>query len=244
MDSLEYIDAYFGGGFSPEEAGRFEQRIQEDPTFAAEVADYISVRAALKEARSEERLARFGELYRQQPVPAKIHPMGARRWMPALAAAVVLAAVALSWLLFFRQANPPQVADRWIGDNLAHLSVKMSGEADSIQTGLALYNSGRFPEALQQFKGILGRDSLNAAALLDAGIVSLRMGNYDQALDFFSNLASHTDPSLNPALFFEALTLMKRNRDGDTDLAKQVLKRIVQQDLDKKEDARELLGKL
>jgi tetratricopeptide (TPR) repeat protein len=243
MDSLEYINAYFGGGFSPEEAGRFEQRIQDDPAFAAEVAYYISARAALKEARSEERIARFGEIYRQRPAPAKISPMGARRWVPALAAAVVLAAVALSWLLFSRQANPPQVADRWIGENLAHLSVKMSG-ADSMQTGLDLYNSGRFPEALQQFEGILGRDSLNPAALLDAGIVSLRMGNYDQALDFFRKLAFHTDPNLNPALFFEALTLMKRNRDGDTDLAKQVLKRIVQQDLNKKKDAQELLGKL
>ena len=78
MDSLEYIDSYFGGGFSPEEAGRFEQRIQEDPAFAAEVAYYISARAALKEARSEEGIARFGEIYRQRPAPAKMRPMGAR----------------------------------------------------------------------------------------------------------------------------------------------------------------------
>jgi tetratricopeptide (TPR) repeat protein len=243
MDSLEYIDAYFGGGFSPEEIGRFEKRIQEDHAFAAEVAYYVSARAALKEARSEERIARFGEIYRQRATPAKITPMGARRWVPAVAAAVILAVVGLSWLLFFRQGNPSQVADRWIGENLAHLSVKMSG-ADSMQTGLDLYNNGRFPEALQKFEDILDRDMLNPAALMDAGIVSLRMRNYDQALDFFRNLASHTDPSLNPALFFEAITLLKRNRDGDTDLAKQVLKRIVQQDLDKKKDAQELLGKL
>jgi tetratricopeptide (TPR) repeat protein len=243
MDSLEYIDAYFEGGFSPEEAGRFEQRIQKDPAFASDVAYYISTRAALKEARSDERIARFSEIYRQRPAPAKISPMGARGWARALAAAVVLAVVALSWLFFFRQADPSRVADRWIGENLAHLSVKMSG-TDSMQTGLGLYNSGRFPEALQQFGGILGRDTLNPVALLDAGIVSLRMGDYDQALDLFRKLALHTDPNLNPALFFEALTLMKRNRGGDTDLAKQILKRIVQQDLDKKKDAQELLGKL
>src|ERR1700704_3967407 len=110
MDSLEYIDAYFGGGFSPEEAGRFEQRIQEDPAFASDVAYYISTRAALKEARSDERMARFGEIYRQRPASARISPMGARGWAPPLAAAVILAVVALSWLFFFRQANPPQVA--------------------------------------------------------------------------------------------------------------------------------------
>ncbi|HXB94636.1 MAG TPA: hypothetical protein VNU70_05740 [Puia sp.] len=243
MDSLEYIDAFFRGEFLPEEAGLFEQRIREDPAFAAEVAYYISARAVLKESRSEERMTRFAEIYRQQPTPGKIRPMGAKRWLPALAAAVVLAAMALSWLLFFRPANPEQVADRWIGENLSHLSVKM-GETDSMQTGLDLYNNARFPEALQQFEGILRTDTLNLAALLDAGIVSLRMGNYDQALDFFRKLSTHTDPSLNPALFYQALTLMKRDRKGDTDLAKQLLRRIVQQDLDKKKDAQDLLAKL
>jgi len=243
MDSLENIDAYFGGGFSPEEARRFEQRIQEDPGFAEEVAYYISALAAVKEARSEERIARFGEIYRQRPAPAKTSLMSARRWVPALAAAGVLAVVAFSWLLFSRQANPPQVADRWIGENLVHLSAKM-GVSDSLQTGLILYNSGNFPKALQQFEDILRTDTFNPTAILDAGIVSLRMGNYDKALDFFRRLASNTDPNLNPALFFEAVTLMKRNHDGDTGLAKQILNRIVQQDLYKKKDAQELLGKL
>src|SRR5258707_15711804 len=107
MDSLEYIDAYFGGGFSPEEAGRFDQRIKEDPAFAAEVAYYISARTALHEARSEERIARFGEIYRQQPAPAKISPMGARRWAPALAAAAVLAVDAPSRTLLFPHGQSP-----------------------------------------------------------------------------------------------------------------------------------------
>ena len=253
MDSLEYIDAYLGGEFSPEETGRFERRVQEDPVFAAEVAYYISARAAVKEVRSEERIARFREIYREgkaetSPMgaigPMGVRsPMGVRRWLPALAAAVVLAAVALVWLLFSRTADPSRVADRWIGENLAQLSVKMSG-TDSMQTGIELYNSGRYPEALQQWEDILRRDSLHPSALLDAGIVSLRMGNYDQALTFFQKLASHADPSLSPAIFYQALTLMKRNRYGDADLAKQLLRRIVQQDLSRKGDAQELLRKL
>jgi tetratricopeptide (TPR) repeat protein len=169
--------------------------------------------------------------------------MGARRWVTALAAAVVLAAVALSWLLFWRPADPSRLAGRYIRENLAGLPVKMGG-ADSMQTGISLYNDGRLADALQQFENVLRLDSLRPAALLDAGIVSLRMGNYDQALDYFITLENHTDPHVNPALFYEALALMKRNHAGDADHAKQLLTRIVQEDLNKRRDAQELLSNM
>ena len=247
MDNLDYIDSYFAGEFPPEETSRFEQRIREDAGFAGEVAYFIAARTMLKEASSDERRRRFLELYRQQSSAAPVRRIGVKRWLsgPAtvLAAAVVLVAAVLYWLLFFKPADPSRVADRYIAANLTHLSVKM-GVADSMQLGLDLYNRGQLSDALRQFAGILQADSLNPGALLDAGIVSLRMGNYDKALDYFTTLSSHTDPRINPALFYEALTLLKRDRKGDTDLAKQVLKRIVQQDLDKKNDAQELLGRL
>ncbi|HXB08145.1 MAG TPA: hypothetical protein VNW04_13540 [Puia sp.] len=243
MDSLDYIDAFFGGEFPPEEAGRFEKRLQEDPAFAEEVAGYLGARMTLKEANIEERKARFRELYRQGAGPAEVRRMDARRWLPAAVAAAVLAMVALSWLLFLRPADPARVADRYIRENLGGLPAKMGG-ADSMQAGISLYNNGRFAEALQQFENVLRLDSVRPAALLNAGIVSLRMDNYDKALDFFIKLENHTDPHVNPALFYEALALMKRNHAGDADHAKLLLRRIVQEDLSKRRDAQELLSKM
>ena len=242
MDPLEYIDSYFGGESSPEEASQFEKRVQEDPVFADEVAYYLGARAMLKEANVEERKARFRELYRQGAGPAVVRKMNPRRWLP-MAVASLLAMMALSWLLFLRPADPSRLADRYIRQNLSVLPVKMGG-ADRVQTAIGLYNSGDFPGALQQFNDELRLDPLNPAALFYTGIVSLRMEKYDQALDLFINLSIHTDPHVNPALFYEALTLMRRNHAGDSDHAKQLLKRIVREDLNKKGDAQELLSRL
>ena len=259
MDNPEYIDSFFDGEFSPEEAGRFEKRIQEDPAFADEVALYLGALAASREANARERKARFRELYNEGARPAAqrntgqaaikstgqtpIRKMPPRRWFTVAAAAAVLSIVALTWLLFLKPADPPTLASRYIRQNLAVLSAKM-GTADRVQKGIVLYNSGIFPGAMQQFNDELRVDSLNPAALLYAGIVSLRMENYDKALDFFIKLASHTDPHVNPAFFYEALTLMRRNHAGDSDHAKQILQQIVKQDLNKKGDALELLSKL
>jgi tetratricopeptide (TPR) repeat protein len=243
MDSLEYIDSYFAGEIPQEEASRFEKRIQEDPAFATEVAYYLGVRSALKEVNNTDRKARFRELYRQQGQPAKVRGFGPRKWLSLAAAAMLLTAIALSWLLFFKPADPPRLADRYIQQNLTVLPSKM-GETDSLQTGINLYNSGSYGEALRQFEGLLRADSSNPTALLHAGIVALRLENYDKALYFFIRLGNHTDPHVNPALFYEALTLLKRNHAGDPDHAKLLLKRIVEEDLNKKRDAQELLSKM
>ncbi len=246
MDSLEYIDDYFKGAFPPEEAGKFEGRIQDDPVFAEEVAYYLSTLVALKEEQVAEKKRNFREIYRQTAVQSPqglVRPMTKRRWVPALAAAVLIGVIALGWILFLSPPAAPKLADQYIRQNLDQLSVKMGG-ADGMQGGLVLYNDGKFPEALEQFKRILAADPTNSMAGLDAGIVALRMEHYDQALDFFTNLQNHTDPHINPALFYEALTLMKRNRSGDATHAKQTLQQIVQEDLDKKEDAAQLLKKM
>ena len=243
MDNLDYIDQYFERQPSPEEVAQFEKRVQEDPVFADNVAYYLSTRMALKEMHAAEKEREFRELYSQMTGPAKVRRMNTRIWLSSLAAASLIAAIVLCWSLFNRSGRGPQLADEYISQNLTSLSVKM-GKGDSMQTGLVYYNDRKYPEALVQFENMLRTDSTNVTALLNAGIVSLKMGNYDNALSFFKRLAIHTDPRLSPALFYQALTLMKRNHAGDTALAKQFLRQIVEQNGNKKEDAQQLLREM
>ena len=243
MDSLDDIDDYFERKPSPEEARQFEKRVQEDPVFADNVAYYLSTRIALKEMQAGEKEREFREIYNQMAAPAKIRPIEPRIWLSALAAASLIAVIVFCWSLFGKTGRGPKLADQYIAQNLAQLSVKM-GEADSVQTGLVFYNDRKYPEARQRFETIFRSDSTNMVALLNAGIVTLRMGDYDKALYFFKMLADRTDPRLSPALFYQALTLMKRNHAGDTALAKKILRQIVQQKGNKNEDARQFLKKM
>ena len=253
MDSLEYIDSYFKGGFSPEEARQFERSIQDDPVFAEEVAWYLSASVALKEELIEEKKRRFMELYRQRGEKGDGEHAGigqrtiggprVRRLLPALAAAAVVLAIALGWFLFFKPVGTSTLADQYIQQNLSSFSVKM-GAGDSLQTALNLYNQGDFKEALQELEGILQTDSSNLTAITDAGIVSLRLQFYEKALGYFKKLEAHTDLQLNPALFYEALTIMKRDQTGDRSRAKQILREVVDNNLDKKNDALQLLAKI
>ena len=242
MNSLEYIEDYFKGLLTATQKEEFEQRVLSDPSFAEELAFYLNAQALLKDELTAEKKARFKDLYRQnEPLPTRQSPV--RRLWPYLVAASALIIIIAGWLIFGLQPGPEKLADQYISGQLQNLPVKMSSVQDSLQKAIALYNQGQLPEALTRFQQLLQQDSARAQAKIYSGIVCLRLQQYDKALDYFLQLKADTTLYSNPALFYQSLTLMKRNHPGDSQKARQLLQLVVDRDLDKKEDAQQLLLK-
>ena len=118
------------------------------------------------------------------------------------------------------------------------------GARDSMEDGKRFYNEDHFDSALQQFETILQRDTGNYLAKEYAGIVYLRQDNYDKALQYFQQLENYSSLFSNPAIFYQALTLLKRNQPGDKQKAKLLLQQVVDHDLEGKGTAQQWLKKL
>ena len=241
---LEYIDAYFNNELKPQEAGQFEQRIIEDKSFAEEVAFYLSTRQVLREEAIAAKKEWFRELVKHSSSSPKLRSIGSVRklWVYAAAAAVIIFISVAGYLFLFKQTAPEQMAENYIKQNLESLGVKMGNSQDSIQNALRSYNEGRLDSSLEQFESILQRDSSNDFAKEFAGIVYLRLGNYDKALAYFQELEKHSLAS-NPGTFYQALTLLKRNQPGDKQQARQLLQQVVEQHLKYEEIAQQWLEK-
>ena len=242
MNSLEYIEDYFKGLLTATQKEEFEKSILSDPSFAEELAFYLNARAILKDELNAEKKARFKDLYRQNE-PLSTRQVPVRRLWPYLVAASALIVIIAGWLIFGMQPGPEKLADQYISGQLQNLPVKMSSVQDSLQKGIALYNQGQLPEALTKFQQLLQQDPARPQAKIYSGIICLRLQDYDKALDYFQQLEADTALYSNPALFYQALTLMKRNHSGDSPKARQLLQLVVDRDLDKKEDAQQLLLK-
>jgi tetratricopeptide (TPR) repeat protein len=119
----------------------------------------------------------------------------------------------------------------------------MDNNPDTLQTALHFYNDGKEQEALQLIEKYIQTDTSRYNAKMYAGIVSLRLKDYDKALSWFNQLATYR-LEVNPAVFYQALTLIKRNLPGDIDNARQLLQRVVWENLGEKEAAQRLLDKL
>ncbi len=244
VNDLEYIDDYFRGKMGTGETGQFEQRILEDPGFAEEVAFYLNaLQAAREQIRRIGRKEQFWEIIPEReslsPPPG---PIG-KLW-PYIAVAAVVAGVLLGgWWFFLRPVPEKQLADQFIQQHFQALGISMGSKEDSLQTGLRLYNEGKWTEALRQFENIARSDDSAFEAKKYAGIVSLQLKDYDKALTWFDQL-SHYTLYVNPGLFYQAITLMERNRPDDPEHAKQLLLRVVQEGLEGKETAAQWLSKL
>jgi len=247
-NNLEYIDAYFQRMLEPEEIRRFEQKLAEDPEFAEEVAFYLAAKQGLKAEAEKEKKERFKQLLSQQaPVINIDRERNTKRiWMYRVsAAAAIVVCLLFAWYFFFSSsASPQQMADKYINDNFKDLGITMSARLDSIQTGLRLYNDGQYDSSLKMFETISQRDPKDYLPKKYAGIVCLRLGNYEKALQYFRAFENDDTLYSNPSLFYQAVTLLKRNQSGDKQQAKELLQRVVKGDLDGKESAEQWLKKL
>jgi tetratricopeptide (TPR) repeat protein len=246
MSNMQYIDDYFNSQPCAAEKQQFEQRINNDISFAEEVAFYIAAQGTIKETLAQEKKIRFKEIYRQQHTIAPVVTMQPVRklWKYMAAAGVLVAVMLLTWVLTGQKTSPQQLADIYIAQNFKTLPVKMTNQQDSLQTGIGLYQNNQMPQALEQFETILKKDPENIIAKRLAGIVSLRLLNYDKALIYFTSLEKNADLVSKPDKFYHALTLLKRNNPGDKAEAALLLKEVVAKDLDERDKAVEWLEKL
>jgi len=243
-DNLEYIDSYFKGNLHPDQTKQFEQRIANDRNFAEEVTFYLSAKQALKKEIITEKKRWFKELAEQNSSLSRVRQITPVRklWVYAAAAAVITCIFFAGYILFIKPVSPSQMAKQYIEKKLQRLDVTM-GEKDSLQNAKWTYNDGQLEVALEKFKRIVQADSSNFDAKIYSGIVYLRLENYDKALEYFQELEKYTSHYANPATFYHALTLMKRNRPGDKLEAKQLLKQVEQNDLEGKKTAKQWLNK-
>jgi tetratricopeptide (TPR) repeat protein len=257
MDNLDYIESYFSNEPDSERAREFEKRIETDPGFAEDVAFYLSVLNVSREKSQEERKQHFKAIYQQNqdsgtqagktgsdtvPFNKTYGRRPVRKLIYYIATAAIVTGIIFGTNIFMNAASPKQLADQYIKENLQTLSVTMGSKSDSLQTGLQLYNDGKFNEALVQFESMVRSDSSFFTAKEYAGLSALQLKEYNRALVWFEALETHT-LQVNPALLYQAITLMERNQTGDVAKANVLLKKIVAQDLEGKEKAQEWLGK-
>ena len=240
MESLEYIESYFEKKLSPDETGKFEQRIKDEPNFAEEVSFYLASKQAAMSTLAEEKKNRFREIYQSKEVAL---PLRTLKLWPAVAAAAIVIGIVFGVFMWMKPVSTEQLADKYMQDNLKTLGVTMDSKENSLQTGLRLYNDSKYADALNQFESIIQSDTSDFTAVEYAGKTALQLKQYDKALYWFVQLENRPGLFSNPGKFYHALTLMKRNLPGDKDKSYQLLNEVVTNNLAEKNEAEKWLKK-
>ncbi|PWT96342.1 MAG: hypothetical protein C5B52_16010 [Bacteroidetes bacterium] len=245
MENLEYIEDFFKSNPTEDQKKEFDQKIISDPSFAEDVAFYLSATQSALDLVNAEKKENFRKLYNQS-VPAKVVDIKTpvRKLWRYVAAAAVIASVFIIRLLIFSPVSVEELAAKYEKENLTNLGVSMSARGDSMQLGKNLYNKGNAAQALNVFESILSRNPTDFDAREYAGIAALHLKQYDKALNYFASIASEKGYFSNPGKFYQALTLMKRNRPKDKEEAIKLLKEVVIENLSMSDIAKKWLDQM
>lgn len=237
--NLVLIDNYFKGQLSAPETIHFEQKILADQSFAEDVVFYCGTMELAKEKVNQEKTERFRQLYKGETPVRSL-----RKWWPYAAAAAVVAGIIFLALSYFRTSSLiDEKIDRHIAENLAVISVQMGSAADSLELARQWYNEGKLAETGQVLDRWLLTGNQREGVHHLAGLVALRLGDYDKAITHFTTLEK-MPLFANPGKFYHALALLKRNVDQDRETAKMLLQQVVRENLEGKEFAADLLDSL
>lgn len=238
---LERIDKYFNDELSLAERQEFEIQLVKDDELKENISFYLNSRTAAKQLADDKRRVEFEELGKNINQKSKdfikISPM---IWLSGLAASVVLT---LGFWWFSRTTNlaSEALAETYVQEHFQNLPVKMDANTDSLQMGLRLFNEQKLSEAQTIFEHILKRKNNDSEAIKYAGITALRLKNYNKANSYFKTLASQNDLFANPGKFYQAITLLQQS-PMNTKQAEVLLKEVIDNDLEGKEEAILILG--
>ncbi len=253
---FENIERYLHNEMSTEELEAFEKELAANEELASLLSVYKTVdmemvytdadrqqEMALKESLQKLNTRYFSEEINEsvKMASAPIRKMGDRRWMAYAVAAALLLFVAGYY--YFNQSTPEQLAKKYIAGNLSQLSQTMDGSRDSLQLGIAAYNSKEYSKALSMFSGVYTAHPDNVDAKKYTGLTYLMMDDYTHALNTFSELAAIKGLYSNPGMFLQAVTLLQRDAQSDRSNAKQLLERVVHDKQEGYRNAEEWLKK-
>ncbi len=234
---VEQFETYLSGDMAPEEQLRFEASLKEDKelydlfhlykTIDAEM--YKTGKYSNRDAALKNTLQKLNAVYFKSGAPVMQMTRNRRSFGMAVAAAAagVILILAAYFYFFQNTTDLRHLANRYVKEDLSHLSITMDGAKDSLQQGIAAYNDKAYTRSLQLFEAIYKAHPENTDALKYAGITYLVTKEYNKALECFDELAARKELFSNPGIFLKAVTLLQRDQPGDRAQAGQLLQQVV-----------------
>lgn len=254
---FEKIEDYLNGKMDNEEKALFEKALASDKELASVFNVYRTIESDMQANENErfdlnknalkQSLEALNEKYFESEQDESLQPVktfNLYRFLTTIAASVMVVLVAY-FIVSQVVQSPQNLARRYIGAHLMELQgQQLDASQDSLEIGIQAYNNEDYEKALICFQDVYKRNPGITEAKKNIGLVYLATKQYDKAIVEFDQLIAMPELYTNPGRFLKALTLMRRNKKGDKEEARQLLEQVVREKSEGYEEAQEWLKKV
>lgn len=208
---IELIEKYFDEGLSEYEAASFERRLKTDDGFRTLVEQEKYIIGAIRIQGLSDELAQLKRIEATLKDPSVNTPQSSnRRWY-------LLAAAVISLVIIARFALMPAVTTEDLYEdhfrpypNVFEPTVRGQGRTGDRTEAFKAYDKRDYAQAATLFRALL-RDQQDPEALLLLGNCNLMIGNTDEAILNFSELAKESAELSVQARWFLSLAYLKND---------------------------------
>jgi len=235
----ERIERYVDAELTEAEKQQFEADLAQDAALADDLAFYLQSKVAAQQAAHEALLA---EKHKQWNTLEAEPPRSLTRsaWMSMAASVLLVVAILFYFNNPFKQSLNDR-AETYLATHFKTLPVHLGDESQSLQGAIQAYNQQQYEPAITLAAIYLSQHPQDAEALRVIGLAHLQKKEYHEALAYFQQLSAQTQLYSNPGKYYEGLTYLLRNQEGDEAQGRKLLEEVIAQNLEGKPEAMELL---
>jgi tetratricopeptide (TPR) repeat protein len=245
-NQTEIIDKYLSNELNEDEQKWFEHELTSNPDFAHEVLLHKNINKAILEndiinLRSQLQTIETQTLNKRSFINEFFH----FKWQYIAVAASITVLLSFG-LRFMTQSNltNDELYNMYYQTYDGEGAVRSANEKtdQELSQAMRFYNDKKYDEALVLFNSILDKDYSNVAVHLYAGIANMECFKYNEAVSSFQLIIDHhRNLYVDQANWYLAICYLKMYQD---DKARQLLKKIVEEDGSFKKQARDILKKM
>lgn len=244
-DKYKELEKYLMNELSIREQVEFEENLRNDPELRQEYKLRKEINEAIQEDDVMELRDSLNQVMRKQSVFS--NNSGKTYLISSIAAAIVLLLVISSRVFFSTDiANSTVLYDKYYETYPAIMSFRSSNEnaeeKNDLYNAFAGYEAKDYNQASYYFEKIVRQDSTNYLSRFYMGICKIESDNLKEAEEYLSELTVKNNHIFREqAHWYLAMVYIKKDKQSK---AREILHKIVQQNMVKKEEAKEILKSL
>lgn len=214
QEDMELIDQYLSNQLTESASIEFEERLNSDSEWALKVQEQKITRIGIQQEAIANKLEEFHQHIRLA-TKAGARPFKPKKFLAA-AAAILIVAGALVWMLFFNTSSEDRLYSKFYQPDEGLPTLMGVSDNYAFEAAMVDYKIGKYQKAINEWEQLLTTNAANDTLNYFIGSAYLALDNSEKAIVYFDKTLSVSQTAfLQEVQWYKVLALIKNGKKAE-----------------------------